>query len=167
METGGQLNIRRYRPEDLEAVWEMHLEGLDAVGARMEYPSLDEDLGRIEETYLEGGGEFLVGTVGVRVVAMGALKRTSGWRAEVKRMRVRPGCWRRGYGQEVLSALERRAAELGYDTLHLDTTVGQTAARRLYEKNGFREARRAPLGGFECVFYEKDLREKELTGVFG
>ena len=77
-------------------------------------------------------------------------------------MRVRPGCWRRGYGQEMLSALERRAAELGYVTLHLDTTAGQTAARRLYEKNGFREARRSPLGGFERVFYEK-----ELEGVSG
>ncbi len=98
METGGQLSIRRYRPEDLEAVWEMHFEGLDAVGARIEDPSLDEDLGRIEEDYLAGGGEFLVGTVGGRVVAMGTLKRTSGRRAEVKRMRVRPGCWRRGYG---------------------------------------------------------------------
>jgi GNAT superfamily N-acetyltransferase len=167
MQTGGQLSIRRYRPEDSEAVWEMHVEGLDAVGARMEDPSLDEDLGRIEEDYLAGGGEFLVGTVGGRTVAMGALKRTSGRRAEVKRMRVRPGCWRRGYGREVLSALERRAAELGYVTLHLDTTVGQTAARRLYEKNGFREARRAPSSGFECVFYEKDLREKKLAGVSG
>jgi ribosomal protein S18 acetylase RimI-like enzyme len=67
----------------------------------------------------------------------------------------------------VLSALERRAAELGYVTLHLDTTAGQTAARRLYEESGFREARRAPLGGFECVFYEKELREKELAGVSG
>ena len=167
METGGQLSIRRYRPEDLEAVWEMHVEGLDAVEARREDPSLDEDLGRIEEDYLAGGGEFLVGTVGGRTVAMGALKRTSGRRAEIKRMRVRPGCWRRGYGQEMLSALERRAAELGYVTLHLDTTAGQTAARRLYEKNGFREARRALLSGFECVFYERDLREKELEGVSG
>ena len=167
MQTGGQLNIRRYRPEDLEAIWEMHFEALDAVGARMEDPSLDEDLGRIAEDYLAGGGAFLVGTVGGRTVAMGALKRTSGRQAEVKRMRVRPGCWRRGYGREVLSALERRAAELGYVTLHLDTTVGQTAARRLYEKNGFWEVRRAPLGGFECVCYEKRLREKELAGASG
>lgn len=91
---------------------------------------------------------------------MGALKRTGGRRAEIKRLRVRPGLWRRGHGQEMLSALERRAVELGYSALHLDTTVGQTAARRLYEKNGFREAGRAALGGFECVFYEKDLLEK-------
>jgi hypothetical protein len=64
MQTGGQLSIRRYRPEDSEAVWEMHVEGLDAVGARMEDPSLDEDLGRIEEDYLAGGASFWSGPLG-------------------------------------------------------------------------------------------------------
>jgi len=167
METGGQLSIRRYRSEDFEAVWEMHFEGLDAVGTRIEDPSLDEDLGRIEEVYLAGGGEFLVGTVGGRTLAMGALKRTSGRRAEVKRMRVRPGCWRRGYGREMLSALERRAAELGYVTLHLDTTVGQTPRGGCTGRTGSAGGTPRPLGGFECVFYEKDLREKELASVSG
>jgi GNAT superfamily N-acetyltransferase len=160
METGGQLSIRRYRSEDFEAVWEMHFEGLDAIGTRIEDPSLDEDLGRREEVYLAGGGAFLVGTVGGRTLAMGALKRTSGRRAEVKRMRVRPGCWRRGYGREMLSALERRAAELGYVTLHLDTTVGQTAARRLYGKNGFRGRYAAPPWGLRVrVLREGSSRE--------
>lgn len=157
MEAGGQLVLRRYRLEDFEAVRELHFEGLEAVGARMGDPSLDEDLDRVEEVYLAGGGEFLVGTVGERVVAMGALKRISGRRAEIKRMRVRPECWRRGRGQEMLRALERRAAGLGYSTLHLDTTAGQTAARRLYEKNGFREVSRTGSEDFECVFCEKRL----------
>jgi hypothetical protein len=53
----------------------------------------------------------------------------------------------------MLSALERLAVELGYVTLHLDPAAGKTARRRLYEKDGFREARRALLSGFECVFY--------------
>jgi RimJ/RimL family protein N-acetyltransferase len=75
-------------------------------------------------------------------------------------MRVRPGFWRRGFGQLVLDALLLRAADLGYDTLHLDTTVGQTAARRLYEKNGFHEAGRGRMGGFEVVFYEKPLADQ-------
>lgn len=157
METGERLTLRRYRPEDFEAVRKLHFEGLEAVWARMGDPSLDEDLNRVEEVYLAGGGEFLVGIVGERVVAMGALERTSGQRAEIKRMRVRPEYWRRVHGQEMLRTLERRAAGLGYSTLHLDTTAGQTAARRLYEKNGFREVSRIRSGGFECVFYEKRL----------
>ena len=153
----GGLLLRRYRPEDREAVRELHYEGLDAVGACAEDPSLDEDLDRIGEVYLAGGGEFLVGTVGGRIVAMGALEGTSGRRAEAKRLPARPAYWRRGYGQAVLPALERRAAELGYRALHLDTTAGQTAARRLYGDNGFGEVRRARMGGFQSIFYEKDL----------
>ena len=48
--------MRRYRPEGLRAVRELHSEGLDAVGARMEGPSLGADLDRILEVYFAGGG---------------------------------------------------------------------------------------------------------------
>lgn len=157
------LTIRRYHPEDREAVRALHFEGLEAVGALAGDPSLDEDLGRIEEAYLATGGEFLVGTIGRNVVAMGALKKVSGAWAEIKRMRVSPRLWRRGHGQEVLSALARRAAGMGYETLRLDTAVHQTSARRLYEKNGFREVGRGSIGGIESVFYEG--RVEGIRGV--
>ena len=52
-------------------------------------------------------------------------------------------------------ALERRAAELGYETLHLDTAVQQKTARQLSESNGYREVRRGRNGVIDCVFYEK------------
>ena len=115
----------------------------------------DNDLRRIEEVYLQAGGEFLVGVLEERLVAMGALERTSAVRARVTRMRVHPDCQRRGFGQAMLSALEKRAAELGCARLQLDTTVRQVAAQRLYGKNGYREARRGEMLGFECIFYEK------------
>ena len=153
----GGLTIRRYRPEDLGEGRGLHYEGLYEAGARINDPLPAEDLDRIREVHLAGGGEFLVGTVGGRIVAMGALEGTSGRRAEAKRLPARPAYWRRGYGQAVLPALERRAAELGYRALHLDTTAGQTAARRLYGDNGFGEVRRARMGGFQSIFYEKDL----------
>ena len=105
--------------------------------------------------YLESGGEFLVGILEKEVVAIGALKRVSPNAAEVKRMRVRPGLQGRGYGQAILDALHRSAAGLGYTTLHLDTTVQQRVARRLYLKNGYREVGRGSFGPFECVFYER------------
>jgi ribosomal protein S18 acetylase RimI-like enzyme len=76
-------------------------------------------------------------------------------RAEIKRMRVSPAHQRNGFGQAILSALERRAVELGYAALHLDTTVQQKAAQGLYVKNGYREAGRSRTGRFESVFYER------------
>ena len=149
------LLIRRYRPEDREIVLRLHEIGLRETGTFVEGWDLDEDLLDIESTYLNDSGEFLVGVLSGRIVAIGALKRIAPGRAEIKRMRVDPAFWRRGFGQTMLDALEERAAELGYTTLHLDTTVQQQAARRLYTKNGYREVRRDRMGYFECVFYEK------------
>jgi ribosomal protein S18 acetylase RimI-like enzyme len=153
--TGEALRVRRYRPEDREIVLRLHEVGLRETGTFVEGWDLDEDLLDIEGTYLNGGGEFLVGVLDGRIVAIGALRRIAPGRAEIKRMRVDPPFQRRGFGQTMLDALEEYATQLGYATLHLDTTVQQQAARRLYTKNGYREVRRDRMGPFECVFYEK------------
>jgi len=146
--------IRRYEPGDREAVWNLHNDALHEVGAHLGSGDWYDDLRSIESVYLEDGGEFLVGVQEGHIVAMGALRRTAGERAAITRMRVAPGLQGRGIGQTLLDALHRRAAELGYATLHLDTTAHQTAARRLYEKNGYREVGRGLIGPFDCVYYE-------------
>jgi len=150
------LHIRRYEFGDRRAVRRLHDDALNEVGAHLGRGLWDEDLDEIEGFYLKSGGEFLVGVLDGEVVAMGALRRISRETAEIKRMRVKPGLQGRGYGQTLLDALHRCAAELGYSTLRLDTTVQQRAARRLYIKNGYREVRRGSIGPFECVFYERD-----------
>jgi GNAT superfamily N-acetyltransferase len=149
------LHIRRYRPSDKRAVRRLHDDALNEVGAHLGAGPWDDDLDDIEGVYLDSGGEFLVGILEGEVVAMGAIRRVSPDAAEVKRMRVRPGLQGRGYGQTLLDALHRRAANLDYTTLHLDTTVQQRAARHLYTKNGYREAGRGKVGPFDCVFYER------------
>lgn len=111
----------------------------------------------IEAAYLEDGGEFLVGTLDGRIVAMGALRKTSADRAEVKRMRVHPDFQRRGFGQTILDALETKAREMGYKTLHLDTSTLQTAAQQFYAKNGYAETGREKHGRFTLIFYKKRL----------
>ena len=149
------MHIRRYEPGDKRAVRRLHDDALNEVGAHLGTGPWDEDLDEIEGVYLESGGEFLVGILEGEVVAMGAIKRVSPDVAEVKRMRVRPALQGHGYGQAMLDALHRRAAGLGYSTLHLDTTVQPRVARRLYLKNGYREVGRGSIGPFECVFYER------------
>jgi len=56
-----------------------------------------------------------------------------------------------------LSTLEERARRLGYIELHLDTTIQQIPAQRLYEKNGYTLVREGTVGGFFTRFYEKKL----------
>ena len=150
------IQIRRYDPADHPAVIRLHEAALRDVGAYVEEEGWDEDLHDIESNYL-GDGEFLVGFYRGRLVAMGAFRRTEPGRVEIKRMRVETNLQGRGFGQVMLSALEESAAEKGYTMLSLDTTVQQESARRLYVRNGYREAGRGKMWGFNCVFYEKTV----------
>ena len=138
-------------------MWALHNEALAPTGAHVGNGVWDKDLHQIEDVYINNGGEFLVGIHDGQLVAMGALKRTSADKAEIKRMRVKPAFQRRGFGQRILKALEKRADALGYKTLHLSTTVLQEAAQRFYEKNGYTEISRGEVYSFLCVFYEKRI----------
>lgn len=152
---GQTLHVRRYKAGDREPVWRLHDVAMRGAGIHLGEGDWYDDLREIENVYLRNGGEFLVGTLGDEIVAMGAVKKTTDDRAEIKYMRVDPELQQRGFGQTILTALERRAVELGYETLHLDTAVRQKAARSLYESNGYREACRGKKGAIDCVFYEK------------
>lgn len=151
------LEIRRYQASDYDEVWNLHVLGLQHVGAYLGSGPWDNDLLHIEQAYLSNGGEFLIGTIDERIVAMGAFRKTSDERAEIKRMRVHPDFQRRGYGQIMLDELEQRAKMAGYTILHLDTSVVQVAAQKLYLKNGYRETGREIHGGLECILFEKGI----------
>ena len=152
------IRIRRYRHADHDEVWALHNLALNAVGAHVGNGPWDDDLHHVGEVYLDARGEFLVGVLEGRIVAMGALRRTADERAEITRMRVHPDFQRRGFGRAVLRRLEDRAGELGYRHLHLDTTVGQTAARKLYLAFGYAEVARKQYAGFDVIQYEKRLQ---------
>ena len=151
------ITIRRYRPSDHDAVWELHNLALQDVGAHAGNGPWDDDLHDVETVYTANGGEFYVGLLDGCIVAMGALKTLDGGRAEICRMRVHPDLQRRGIGTQVLSQLERRAAELGFGSLTLETTAGQMAAIGMYVKAGYQELARYRHLGFEVVMFEKQL----------
>lgn len=163
------FTVRCYTSPDQEVVKQLHVSALQQTGAYLGRGPWDDDVYAIEEAYLKNGGEFLMGECDGLVVAMGVLKRTSPQRAEIKRMRVAPSYQGRGYAQRILNELEARARTLGYQILHLDTSVLQIPAQKLYEKNGFREVGREtyrqqigrdayqPL---EVILYEKSLGER-------
>lgn len=162
------LSLRRYRPAADARVREVHEAALRDAGAYVEgvpEPDLEDVVG----SYLEIGGEFLVGEVDGRVVATGAFRPADGpvtehldvsdGAAELKRMRVDQAHHRRGYGRRIYDELERRARERGFGTLVLDTMPELTAARRLYESEGFRAVHRERFEQageeFELLYYGK------------
>ncbi|HEY4383698.1 MAG TPA: GNAT family N-acetyltransferase [Ktedonobacteraceae bacterium] len=160
------FTLRRYTSADQEMVEHLHVLAIRQTGAYLGRGPWDDDVYAIEEVYLKNQGEFLIGECDGLFVAMGALKRTSPERAEIKRMRVYSEYQGRGYGQSILDELEARARILGYRTLHLDTSILQVPAQKLYEKNGFREVGRDKFQQevgkdtyqlIEVILYEKQL----------
>ncbi|GGO78772.1 GNAT family N-acetyltransferase [Nonomuraea cavernae] len=152
------LTIRRYRWSDLDTILALHQISLAEVGlAPGDGVYYDDDFPRIQELYLACGGDFLVGEVGGRVMAMVGLRPIDSETAELCRLRVHPAFQRRGFGTAMLAAIESRAVELGFHGLRGDTTTRQEAALALYERHGWREISRCPLGDNVVVYLAKRL----------
>jgi ribosomal protein S18 acetylase RimI-like enzyme len=151
------LRLRRYEPGDGERVLTLERVALESVDARPDEAGWADDLRAVEETYLDAGGEFLVGECDGKLVAMGGLKRVDDSTAEITRMRVDPDHHRRGFGEAVLNELEAAAERLDYEALTLETTARQRAAQSLYEKHGYERTGRREHGRFEVLAYRKSL----------
>src|SRR3954447_17795665 len=161
------LRVRQYRWSDLDAVWTLHQIGLAQVGLLPgDGVYYDDDFPRISEIYLADRGDFLIGeVVGHGIVAMGGLRRVDNQTAEMCRLRVHPEHQRRGYGAQIMKALEQRAGQLGYKLLRGDTTFQQVAALELYRKSGWRELRRE-VRGDTVVLYGEKLLNAEVSRLF-
>jgi ribosomal protein S18 acetylase RimI-like enzyme len=152
------LELRRFEERDAAFVWRLHEDGLRQMDAHAGDGPWDDDLRSVRATYLDNGGEFLVGVIHGEVAAMGALARVSATVAEVKRMRVDVRFQRQGFGRTILRHLEERARELGYRTLRLDTTVTQVPAQRLYLSSGFRKVGgMLDPAGQDVILFERQL----------
>lgn len=95
------MEIRRYQQADRDAVWALHKMALHNAGVDLGAGPWDDDLAQIEQVYLNPRGEFLIGEISGRIVAMGALRATTETRGEIKRMRVHPDFQHRGLGQMI------------------------------------------------------------------
>jgi putative acetyltransferase len=82
-------------------------------------------------------GAFVIGRVGGRPVACGAIRPLGGEVAELKRVYVNDEFRGRGYSKVVVKELERLAKERGYTVMRLETGVRQPEAISLYESLGY------------------------------
>jgi ribosomal protein S18 acetylase RimI-like enzyme len=141
------LEIRRYQQQDNEVVKELHYAGLLQMGVNRAYnPNYDYDIDDIEHTYINNEGDFLVGLEGQNIVVIGAIRKETQRKAEIKRIKVRREYQRRGYGEAILSRLIERAKELKYEELYLDTLASNMPAQALFEKHGFTQTQHGKVG---------------------
>jgi DNA-binding MarR family transcriptional regulator/N-acetylglutamate synthase-like GNAT family acetyltransferase len=119
------------------------------------------DVGEAATTDLESmrapAGDFLVMRAEGDVVACGGLQRHTRTIGEIKRMWVDPewrGC---GLAGRLLSALEDRAAGLGYRQVYLDTNATLVEAIAMYERAGYRRIERYNDNPYAQAWFAKRL----------
>jgi GNAT superfamily N-acetyltransferase len=153
------VEIRRYQPSDKEEVFNLHVRALKNEDTYMYTGEWERDFDDIEGVYLNSKGDFIVGTLDDRFVAMGGLRKLNEDIGEIRRMRVDPAYQRKGFGQVILDRLEKRAEELGYRLLQLNTSAKQIPAQKFYQKNGYREIRRETEGWIvDNIIFQKRIR---------
>ena len=104
------------------------------------------------------GGLFIVGYEDAVAVCCGGIKRLPDGACEIKRMYVIESARGRGVARELLEELERRARQLGYGVVRLDTGPRQPRAQRMYERAGYLPIENFNANPVASFFGEKRLR---------
>ncbi len=151
------MRLVRYRPEHQQAMLALHRSAVTGFVLGMSQQEDEADLMAIDEVYLRNGGEFLVGLLDDRLIAMGGLMRLSGTSAELRRMRIERGLQGRGYGTQLLRELERIAFQSGIRAICLDTAKRRPLTLKFWRKHGYQETGRGFYGQVETVQFSKTL----------
>lgn len=154
-----KFTVRRYTATDNTIVWQLHRLGLAEIGIKPRNKNpWEKDLDNIENVYLQDG-DFLVGEIKGKVVAMGAFKKITDEIAEIKRIRVHPDFQRKGFGTAIIRELEGRAKKLDFKKMILNTNIKWIKAQNFYTKNSYKETGRKIFGKkYHAIFYQKDLK---------
>ena len=112
---------------------------LEEHGLKSDPASTDSDLHDIQASYVAKGGLFdlLVDEEG-QVVGSVGLFHVSDSVCELRKMYLAPEARGSGWGRQLLEHALRRAAELGFRRVTLETASVLQAAIALYERYGFR-----------------------------
>lgn len=97
----------------------------------------DMDLQDIEQSHRAGGGDFLVAALNNFVVAMVGVRPVTRTCAELAWLMVHPRWRNRGLGQKMIKVAERRAAELGFQTMALDSSYMHGQGQQMFRKSGY------------------------------
>jgi [ribosomal protein S18]-alanine N-acetyltransferase len=131
----GSLRIRDFRPDDLEAAYELDQRCFDR--------EIAYTRGQIRAFLSRPGAVGLIAESHGRLSGF-AIGESAGTRGHVVTIDVDASDRRRGAGKQLLAELLRRLAAGGVREVRLEVDVRNAAAIRFYERMGFREKRRLP-----------------------
>ena len=117
------------------------------------------ELDRLSVMYAPPAGALLLARAGSEVAGCVGLRKLRDDICEMKRLYVRPEFRGRHIGRHMAEDIARRARDLGYRTLVLDTLGTMEAAQRLYVSMGFKPATSYYVNPLPNVkYYSLDLQ---------
>jgi putative acetyltransferase len=155
--------LRAYAAPDRDELTRLIVTTLAEFGFAPDMGGLDADLAAIAERYAPPRGTFVIAELEGHVVGSVAVREriaSDTGVCELKRLYVSPLARGHGLGQRLYEHAESFARAAGYRRIWLDSSRRFTAARRLYERNGFVLLEELD-NDWEDNVYEKTLR----TGV--
>jgi GNAT superfamily N-acetyltransferase len=155
------MRLLRYQPEHQEAMLALHRSVIEGYHLGMSREEDEADLMAIDQVYLDGG-EFLLGFLDGKLMAMGGFKRLLDSSAGLRRMRIASEFQGKGYGTLLLRELERIALGLGLRTLRLETARRRPLTLEFYRKHGYHETGQSFYGAVETVCFSKTLDKRVL-----
>ncbi len=154
---GPHLKLIRYEPEYEGEMLALHRSAIAGFELGMSQQQDEADLLDLVNVYIRPGGEFLLGFIWPRLMAMGGFKRLSGNEAELRRMRIAAEVQGQGYGTVLLRELERRAWQDGIVCLRLEAAKRRLRTLDFYRKHGYQESGQGHYGAVETVRFVKTL----------
>lgn len=156
------VKIRSFGPADQAACRQLYLEG--GLGGKLADNDTGIDIDDIQAAYMNTpGGHFwvaedlqgrIVGTIGVQNYDRAG---------EIRRLRVRTDCRRRGIGSKLMEAALRFCHDRGYLKVTLDTFMDREPAVRLFEKFHFKHEHSRRVADKELLYFYLDLYLGEHT----
>ena len=129
----------RSSPEELasaKALFEDYARSLDF---DLDFQNFDRELSYLPGAYCPPEGDLLLACYENQDAGCVALKKLEPMICEMKRLYIKLTYRSKGIGKLLVDGIIRRACEVGYTRMHLDTIHSMQAAQRLYEAAGFKD----------------------------
>lgn len=131
--------LRKAKPGEEASILSLVGTVLSGYGLKADPPGTDRDLSDLDRFYFSNRGWFCVLTDADRIVGSYGILRISDKVCELRKMYLLPEYQGRGLGRSMMEDALKRAAELGYTEIVLETNTLLDKAIRLYLKYGFEE----------------------------
>jgi putative acetyltransferase len=134
-----KLNIRPATNSDVDEIKVVVFGVLKEYGLEPDPGSTDEDLDFIDSYYWENGGYFGVVEEADCIVATFGLYRVDEKTCELRKMYVLPSQRGKGLGKKLMEFALKKARDMGYKRVILETATPLKEAIGLYKRFGFQE----------------------------